>query len=451
VVQLKESLMTPSTGVPDWIAIRLVRSLEVTERAFPSLTREHALRTVEEFERRFESAAKRGQQFLADLEEAAGAHKAAKDGDRDRPAGKITQSLLALKALANRLAPPPMAIFDQVAAVVDAVSPSPEQVIALFRDYSAERAKLDASLAGDPGAAPVNFAKLQNLETTLNLWLRRSAEALGRSLEGQFYSQYTNELRLLANKSLGRTSDRDLLSQTQISAVPDVARDQLLAGSSVNIFLSNSISLQFAPDTQNSVSAQVQSSLPSQKSLGERLQSANDAQAKITALNAAVPGLQLDAAKVVGSLLSGGEPVPVRGGMNFSATPSIGYDAGTVNLILSTSQTLEPSGEKVGDRVANHSISNATINALSYEPMVLSTLASNMSFFEQVGGIPVLRKAPLIKELVNDIPVKPIGTTKRQRGVVQASVVILEPIVIPTIEDLVRFQSGFRGESASGG
>ena len=82
--------------------------------------------------------------------------------------------------------------------------------------------------------------------------------------------------------------------------------------------------------------------------------------------------------------------------------------------------------------------------------MVLSTLASNMSFFEKVGGIPILRKTPIIKELVNDIPVKPLGTTKRQRGVVQASVVILEPIVIPTIEDLVRYQSGYRYQPGGG-
>lgn len=444
VAQLKESLSLPDGGVPDWIALRLSRSLEVTERAFPNLVRDHALKTVGEFERRFDAAYRRGQQLGSDLDQAESAQRSAGRDAKTRPTqGKTTQTLLGLKTLADSLAPPPMALFDQVAGVVEAVSPSPEQVIALFREYTTERRALDAVLAGMEGAAPVNYAKLQSLETSLNLWLRRSAEALGRALEQQFYSQYTNELRLLANRTLGGSSDRDILSQSNLYTLPDTVRDQLLSGSDVNIFLSNSISLQFAPDTTNAVSAQVQSSLPSQRTLAERLSSATSAQKQIEQLNL-TPGMQLDTAHVLGSLLAGGEAVPVKGGISFSATPSVGYDAGTVNLVMSTSQTLDPAAEKVADRVANHSISNATITALSYEPMVLSTLASNMSYFEEVGGIPILRKTPLIKELVKDIPIKPFMTQKRQRGVVQSSVLILEPIVIPTIEDLVRYQSGYR-------
>jgi hypothetical protein len=449
VAQLKQSLTLPDGGVPDWMAFRLNRSLEVTERVFPNLAREQAQRTVAEFEHRFELALNRGQQLQADLDQAASAHKSAgDDARRSRVEGRITQSLLALKTLADTLAPPPMALFDQVGAVVEAVSPSPEQVITLFRDYTAERRKLDARLAGAENAPPVNYAKLQSLEAALNQWLRRAAEALGRALEQQFYSQYTNELRLLANRTLGRSSDRDLLTQANLYTVPEVVRDQLLSGSQANIFLSNSISLQFAPDTQNSVAAQVQQSLPSQRSLAERLQAAQSAAGQINALNA-IPGMQLDTAHIVGSLLAGGEPVPVRGGINFSATPSIGYDGGTVNLVLSTSQSMEPAGDRVADRVANHSINNATVTALSYEPMVLSTLASNTNYYEEVGGIPILRKIPLLKELASDVPVQPFKVSKRQRGVVQASVLILEPIVIPTIEDLVRYQSGYRTDAQS--
>lgn len=444
VAQLKESMALPDGGVPDWLAVRLTRSLEVTEHAFPSLTREHAQRTVQEFERRFDVALKRGQQILSQLDQLASAHQSANDDNRDRVDGKIVEALVGLKALANQLAPPPMALFDAVSDVVESVSPSAEQVVKMFHDYTIERRKLDALLAGTENAPQVNYAKLQSLEAALNLWLRRAAEALGHTLEQQFYSQYTNELRMLANKSLGRSSNRNLLDTSSIYAVPDVARDQILSGGSVNIFLSNSVSLQFAPDTINSVSAQVESSMPSRRTLPERLQLANGASQQISALKSAMPGLQLDPAELVGSLLAGGDPVPVRGGMSFSATPSIGYDAGTVSLVLSTNQTLEPTSDKVTDRVANHSISNATITALSYEPMVLSTLASNLNYYEEVGGIPVLRKVPVVKELLNEVPVKPIRTEKRQRGIVQSSVVILEPMVIPTIEDLVRYQSGYR-------
>jgi hypothetical protein len=449
VTQLKESLSLPDGGVPDWIALRLSRSLEMTEQVFPNLVREQAIKTVAEFERRFESALKRGRQLQSELDQAESAHKAAGDAERrQRIEGRMTQTLVALKTLADSLAPPPMALFDQVGAVVEAVSPSAEQVTSLFRDYAVERQKLDARLTGVENSPPVNYARLQSLEAALNQWLRRASEALGRALEQQFYSQYTNELRLLANKSLGHSSDRDLLSQSSLYTVPDIVRDQLLSGSQANIFLSNSISLQFAPDTTNSVSAQVQQSLPSQRTLAERLQAATAAQSQLKSLNA-VQGMELDTVHILGSLLAGGEPVPVRGGLSFTATPSIGYDGGTVSLILSTSQTLEPSGEKVADRVASHNISNATIIALSYEPMVLSTLASNTNYYEEVGGIPILRKVPVLKEALKDLPVTPFRTSKRQRGLVQASVLILEPIVIPTIEDLVRYQSGYRAEAGA--
>jgi hypothetical protein len=117
-----------------------------------------------------------------------------------------------------------------------------------------------------------------------------------------------------------------------------------------------------------------------------------------------------------------------------------------VTLTLTANQVLDPGNSKIADRVTNHSINNATVSALSYEPMVLSTLASNVSYYESTGGIPGLRKIPLLKSILKDIPLAPFKEGKRQKGVYQSSVLILEPVVIPTIEDLVRYHAGWRDE-----
>jgi hypothetical protein len=95
----------------------------------------------------------------------------------------------------------------------------------------------------------------------------------------------------------------------------------------------------------------------------------------------------------------------------------------------------------VTERVTSHKIDDATITALSYEPMVLSTLTSNVSYYTNESGIPILRRIPIIKDVLNEIP--GLGQTAR-KGVFQSSLLILEPVVIPTIEDLIRFHDGWR-------
>ena len=76
----------------------------------------------------------------------------------------------------------------------------------MFHDYAAERTKLERRLAEDRTGSKdeVNYARLQALEASLNLWLRRVSDAMGRALEQQFYRRYTDEVRLLANKELGQ-------------------------------------------------------------------------------------------------------------------------------------------------------------------------------------------------------------------------------------------------------
>jgi hypothetical protein len=76
---------------------------------------------------------------------------------------------------------------------------------------------------------------------------------------------------------------------------------------------------------------------------------------------------------------------------------------------------------------------------------VLSTLTSNTSYSQSTGGFPVLRQIPGLKNLLKDVPLAPFKEGKRVKGIYQSSVIILEPIVIPTIEDLVRFYGGYRG------
>lgn len=451
---LREGLQRPNSPIPSWMARRLLRSLDLTERLYPAMLRRHTQESLEELQRRYTEALQRVdqiEQMLARGEEVPLTDKEKEKASKmpQPPGGRLGRNLVALKSLYEELVPAPLALFEAVASAADNSAPSPEQLVGMLKEYSEERRKLDVQFGAEDGAltAKVNYAKLQSLEAGLNLWLRRVSEAMARSLEQQFYRRYVDELRLLANRQLGKNSNRDILGNATLDEIPDVTRDLLLADSGVNIFVSNSISMQFAPDTSNTVSAQVQSPLPSKQSLLERVQQANQA---ASALNVLSQNFGVDGQSIVKALMAGGQAVPVQGGMSLTAMPSVGFDAGTVTLSLTANQTLQPNTDKVADRVTNHSINNATITALSYEPMVLSTLASNISYFEDGGGIPILRKTPILKDLAKDIPLKPFKQEKRQKGVYQSSVIILEPVVIPTIEDLVRYHGGWREMGGTG-
>lgn len=456
VATFREMIQQPDSALPSWLARRILRSLDLTERLYPNLVRRQLEQSLKELERRFTSALTRVQAIEGDLGLAPPPaepveKKDAKDDKKDTKLApmRISRTIVQLKSVADELVPAPLALFETVALAADNSAPTPEQLIGMLKDYSTERRKLEKRLGDEnPNRADdVNYAKLQSLEATLNLWLRRVSEAMARALEQQFYSRYVNQLRLLANKELGRGSTRDILEGTTIDTVPDVARDVLLNDTGVNIFVSNSVSLQFAPDTTNSVSAQVQASLPSKLGLLERVQQANQA---ASAFNLLASNYGITGEGIVKALLSGGQAVPVQGGIQLSATPSVGFDASTVTLSLTANQTLQPNSDKVADRVTNHSINNATVTALSYEPMVLSTLASNISYYEDTGGIPILRKTPIVNKLLKEIPFAPFKQGKRQKGVFQSSVIILEPVVIPTIEDLIRFHSGDREDMPAG-
>jgi len=459
----REAIQQPNIPLPAWVARRLSRSLETTERLFPHLVRQHTENSLRELARRFDAALDRAGKIEQTLAkgEAPPASEKKSDKKSDKGADQAAEraqvaaealatsrnrNLLALKSLSEELIPAPMALFESVASVADESAPRPEQLVQMLREYTAERRKLDIRLSDDDlQSGSINYAKLQTLEAGLNLWLRRVSEAMARSLEQHFYRRYANELRLLANKELGSGNDRTILKETHINEVPDIARDLLLADTGVNIFVSNSISLQFAPDTTNTVTAQVQSSLPSKMGILERAQQAKDAATTMSAISAMFPAINGES--IVKALMAGGQAVPVQGGINLSAMPSIGVDASTVTLSLTANQTLQPNTDKIADRVTNHAINNATITALSYEPMVLSTLASNMSYYEKTGGVPILRKVPFLKDALKDIPLAPFKEGSRQKGVYQSSVLILEPVVIPTIEDLVRFHSGWRDDT----
>lgn len=442
----REALSSGDTPLPTWLARRLIRSLEMTERLYPNLMRRHTEQSLRELQRRFGTALERAEAIeralvTGEMPPMAEDEKAKEAAKPTPPEGRTRRTLVALKSLAEQMVPAPLAVFESVAAAADNSAPTGPQLVQMFTDYAAERRKLENRLGGNDAVAEnkVNYARLQTLESSLNVWLRRVSEAMARTLEQQFYSRYVNEVRLLANKELGKNSSRDILTDSNINDIPDVTRDLVLADNGVNIFLSNSISLQFAPETTNSVSAQVQSPLPAKQTLLERIQQAAQAN---SALGALTQQYGINGEGLVKSLLAGGQAVPVQGGISLSANPTIGVDASTVTLTLTANQTLEPGNAKVADRVTNHSISNATITALTYEPMVLSTLASNVSYFESTGGIPILKRTPIVKNLLKDLP-GPLKETKRQKGVYQSSVLILEPVVIPTIEDLIRFHGGW--------
>jgi len=443
VAHVREALASPTSGIPDWLALRVARSLETTERVFPQLAREHAVKALRAMSERFDAAARRAESLASELGSALNSARTATPAARRTAENRVSQLHLEIQALADSMVPPPLAVYEMVAAAVDAMAPEPDQVRSLLREFTQERRRLELALSGGATDGAPNYARLQAIEATLNLWLRRVSEAMARALETHFYSRYANELRLLADRRLGRTSEREILSTVSLDSVTDVARDFVLAGNGVNVFVSNGLSLQFSPDVQNSVSAQVQAALPAQQSLQERINQASGALGPLQRLQEAVG---VDAAELIKSLLAGGQPVPVRNGIQFAATPSIGFDAGMVTLQLSANQTLESTGTPVADRVTQHSISNATISALSYEPMVLSTLTSVVNYYEERGGIPVIRKTPIVRDLVNDLPIPGVRTERRARGVYQSSVIILEPVVIPTIEDLVRYHGGWTPE-----
>jgi hypothetical protein len=461
------SLKDSRCNLPTWVSLRLRRSLELTERLYPGLCRRQAMESLSELGRRFQSALDREHGVESDIS----ALSSSPNGSQDHPRvpGDLRRRLLDLQSVANDLVSVPMALFQSVAATADDASPTLSQLIHMFHDYADERSKMDTQLkTGDPSSLPgVDYGKLQMLESGLNLWIRRGCEAMARTLEQQFYNHYVDQIRVLANRQLGKLSSKDILATAGIEAVPDVVQDVLLGDSSVNLFVSNSISLQFEPDTTGSVSAQVAARAPSQLSIQDRLNAAAAAAGTLATINAAgqqqlAPGATaptpttpftasplaqfgqqygLDGTDVVRSLLAGGQAVPIQSGINMTANPSIGFDGGTVTLTLSINETLSPTTGNITDHVTNHSINDATVSALSYEPMVLSTLTSNVSYYETSGGFPVLRQVPGLKDLLRDVPFAPFKEGKRSKGIYQSSVIILEPVVIPTVEDLIRFYS----------
>ena len=453
--------------IPTWIALRMKRSLELTERLYPDMVSKQTKESLVELERRFGRGLDNVNAIMKDLADAQAAQKAAvlaksnpkldkqsKAGSTDEKNAKplppdVDHELLALQTAANELVSAPLALFNTVMAATDGSAPSADQLIKMIHAYALERGKLSAYMDAkdQEGASNINYAKLETLEASLNLWLRRASEAMSSSLEQQFYSGYVEQLRLLATKALGKSSNRDILSGSHIEEVPDIERDLLLSGlQGVNVFVSNSISMQFAQDVMNSVSAKVQGRLPNDLSVSDRIAAAGAAATTMAQLKTQYG---FDGTDVIQSLLAGGEAVPVSA-LNCLAKPVQHWlrrqhgDAcyGRWN------ETLAPDTDKVTDRVTNHSINGATISALSYEPMVVSTLASNLTYYESTGGFPVLRQIPGLKNLLNDVPFSPFKIGKRQKGVYQSSVIILEPVVIPTIEDLVRYHSGWETTDA---
>lgn len=468
------SLRDPRCPLPTWVALRTRRSVELTQRLYPALCRKQARDSLSELQHRFQSALDREhniQESITAIQSPSG--KDGKDKDTPHLPNSLRRRLFDLHSVANDLVSVPMALFQAVAAAADDSPAGINQLIPMFHAYAEERAKVDQRLhAENTNVTPdINYAKLQMLEAALNQWLVRGSEALSRALEQQFYNHYVDQLRLLANRQLGRVTTHDILSTSSIENVPDVIQDVLLSDTSVNMFVSNSVSLQFEPDTVGSVSATVAARMPSQMKLLDRLNQAASATSALNTLNTAaqaplptssattpLPTITpssplsqftqqygIDGMNIVQALMAGGEAVPVQSGINLTANPSIGFDSGTVTLTLSVNETLQPTGsDTITDHVTNHSINDATVSALAYEPTVLSTLTSNSSYYQATGGFPVLRQIPGLKDLLKDVPLAPFKEGKRSKGVYQSSLIILEPIVIPTMEDLVRYYGGYR-------
>ena len=440
--------------IPTWIVLRMKRSLDLTQRLYPDMVVKQTRESLQELNRRFTQGLNQADIIIAEISKSADLEKRAAIAASNPPVNTkkekkkapifipdVDHNLIALQTAANELVSAPLVLFDAVMAATDNSAPTADQLIQMIKGYASERGKLSAYMdsPNQSGASNVNYARMETLEASLNLWLRRASEAMSSALEQQFYSGYVEQLRLLATKTLGKNSNRDILSSSHIEEVPDIERDLLLSDAGVNVFVSNSISLQFAQDIMNSVSAKVQGRLPNNLSISDKINAAVSAASGMASLQKQF-GFQGE--DIVQSLLAGGEAVPVSSGIELSAKPSIGYDASTVMLTLTVNETLAPDNDKITDRVTNHNITGATISALSYEPMVVSTLASNITYYENVGGFPVLRQIPGLKNLLNDVPFAPFKLTHRQKGVYQSSVIILEPVVIPTIEDLVRYHSG---------
>lgn len=472
VTDFINSLKDPRCPLPTWVALRTRRSLELTQRLYPALVRKQAHDSLVELQRRFQSSLDREHT----INESILALQEPRDKKKDAPRlpDGLRRRLFDLHSVANDLVSVPMALFKAVATAADDSPAGINQLIPMFHAYAEERSKVDLRLnaANTNAAASANYAKLQALEAALNQWLLRGSEALSRALEQQFYNRYVDQIRLLANRQLNKVTSHDILAGSSIENVPDVIQDVLLSDTSVNMFVSNSVSLQFEPDTIGSVSATVKAKAPSEQKLLDRLTQAATATAALGTLNTAAktpaaanataaalaaipPSSQLnqftqqygiDGMDLMQALMAGGQAVPVQSGINLIANPSIGFDSGSITLTLTVNETLNPvAGDTVSDHVTNHSINDATISALAYEPTVLSTLTSNTTYSEATGGFPVLRQIPGLKNLLKDIPVAPFKEGKRVKGIYQSSVIILEPIVIPTIEDLVRFYGGYRG------
>jgi hypothetical protein len=442
---VREALQRPDAPLPMWLSRRLIRSMELTERLYPQLLRRHSEEALRHMQQRFEAALAREEKIENSL--AAGVAPPPDDRKKKSPPVRIDRSLIALKALADELVPSPMALFDAVASSADNSAPTQDQLIQLFRQYAEQRRVVETRLAADNPMGAADYQKLMSTESALNVWLRRVSEGMASALQQKFYNRYVQEIRLLANKKLSQDSNRDILDEFGIGDTPDIARDLLLDDHGVNIFVTNSVSLQFAQEQAGTVSATVQGKLPSQQSMVERLTQANQAASLFSSLS---QQFGINGESVVKALLAGGQAVPANSGISLTATPSIGFDAGTVTLNIKAQETLN-SPEKTQDHITNHSIDSATVSALTYEPMVLSTLTSNITYYEKSGGIPVLRKTPFVKDLLNDIPIPLLKEKGRQKGIYQSSVIILEPIVIPTIEDLIRFGGNDRPVAAAPG
>ncbi len=463
------ALRDPRCPLPKWVSVRMRRSIVMCQRLYPSMSRKQARDSLIELQRRFQSALDREQ----GIQKSISAIQAMSDKEQSQhlPAS-LRRRLFDLQSVANDLVSVPMALFQAITAAADDAAPGLTQLITMFHEYGEDRAKLDQQLTAvdSKSMQSVNYAKLQLLEASLNLWLRRGSEAMSRALEQQFYDHYVDQIRLLANRQLGKVSTHDILAASSIEDVPDVVQDVLLSDSTVNLFVSNSVSLQFEPDTVGSVSAQVASRLPSQTPLLDRLNQAAQASGALGTLAGAtqapasatpIPGVLtpppvspltqfsqqygLDGTDVIRAIMAGGQAVSVQSGISLIANPSIGFDAGSVTLTLTVNETLQPNTDNITDRVTNHNINDATVTALAYEPTVLSTLTSNLSYYQSTGGFPVLRQIPGLKNLLKDIPLAPFKEGKRSKGVYQSSLIILEPVVIPTVEDLVRYYSGLRG------
>ena len=131
----REALQDPNSALPQWLARRVQRSLELTARLYPTLVRRHTQESLTELQRRFTAALEREAQLEAALARGEAppdqmkADKQKKDAGKDAaPAAPVTRTratLIALKSLAQELVPSPLALFETVAAAADNSAPTP--------------------------------------------------------------------------------------------------------------------------------------------------------------------------------------------------------------------------------------------------------------------------------------------------------------------------------------